>query len=419
MKRYARLLVVGLFAVVAVPLAAAGDNWPQWRGPDRTGVISAAAAPADWPATLKKGWSLAVGEGYASPVSGDGRVFVHSRRDPEEVVAAVDLATGKTLWEQTYAAPVEKNPYARQMAKGPYATPLLSDGRLYTLGTSGILSAWEAPTGKLIWRKDFSARVNTSKLFCGTAVSPVRTKRGIVIFVGDDSGGTVSTLEPATGKEVWSRNIKGPGYASPVELGIHGTSQLVTMTTGSVVGIATESGSVLWEFPFDDEWNENIVTPIPTATGIIVSGVRQGTRALTLERSGGAWKATQAWHTPDVAMYMSSPVLVESVLFGHSAKRKGQFVAVNPADGSIIWSTEGRSGTSASVLAAGRHLVFLTTESELVVAQLDRAAYKEVRRYNVASSATYAHPILMRDRLLVRDETQLTLWSLRPQPEDP
>jgi hypothetical protein len=152
MKRYARLLVGGLFAVVAVPLAAAGDNWPQWRGPDRTGVIPAAAAPADCPAMLKKVWSFAVGEGYSSPVSGDGRVFVHSRRDPEEVVAAVDLATGKTLWEQTYAAPVEKNPYARQMAKGPYATPLLSDGRLYTLGTSGILSAWEAPTGKLIWR---------------------------------------------------------------------------------------------------------------------------------------------------------------------------------------------------------------------------------------------------------------------------
>jgi outer membrane protein assembly factor BamB len=408
-----RLIVVGVFVLAAVRLTAVSDEWPQWRGPDRTGVVPAAAAPATWPATLATGWSLAVGEGYSSPVAGDGRVFVHSRRDPQEVVTAVELATGKALWEQSYSAPVEKNPYAKRMAKGPYATPLLAGGRLYTLGTTGILSAWEAASGQLQWRKDFSSRVNTSKLFCGTAMSPISTTRGIVAFVGDDSGGTVITFDPASGKEIWTRDIKGPGYASPVEIDLHGTPQLVTMTTSSVVGLASDSGSVLWEFPFDDEWNENIITPVPTATGVIVSGVRQGTRALTLEKSAGSWKVTEAWHTPDVAMYMSSPVLVEGVLFGHSAKRKGQFVAVDPADGRILWSTEGRTGVSASVMAAGTHLVFLTTESELIVARLDRSAYKEVRRYSVASSATYAHPILLRDRLLVRDETQLALWNIR------
>lgn len=402
----------GLVALGILPLRAASDDWPQWRGPNRTGVVAATAAPTTWPEKLSKGWNLEVGEGYSSPVAADGRVFVHSRRDPEEVVSAVDLATGKILWTGRYAAPVEKNPYAKQMAKGPYSTPLLADGRLYTLGTTGILSAWEAPTGKLIWRKDFSSRVNTSKLFCGTAMSPVRTAHGIVVHVGDDSGGTVTTFEPGTGKEIWTKSIKGPGYASPVEINLHGSSQLVTMTTGSVVGLAADSGSILWEFPFDDEWNENIVTPIPTGTGVIVSGVRQGTRALTLAKSGDTWQATEAWHTPDVAMYMSSPVLVDGVLFGHSSKRKGQFVAVNPADGRIIWSTDGRAGASASVIAAGKHLVFLTTESELVVARLDRAAYKELRRYNVAPSATYAHPILLRDRILVRDATHLTVWTV-------
>jgi outer membrane protein assembly factor BamB len=394
----------GLAALAILPLHAASDDWPQWRGPNRTGVVAATAAPAGWPEKLNKGWSVEVGEGYSSPVAADGRVFVHSRRDPEEVVSAVDLATGKVLWTERYTAPVDKNPYAKQMAKGPYSTPLVTDGRLYTLGTTGILSAWEASTGKLTWRKDFSSRVNTSKLFCGTAMSPVRTSHGIVVHVGDDSGGTVTTFDAGTGKEIWTKSIKGPGYASPVVINLHGSSQLV--------GLAADSGAVLWEFPFDDEWNENIVTPIATATGVIVSGVRQGTRALALAKSGDTWKVSEAWHTPDVAMYMSSPVLADGVLFGHSAKRKGQFVALNPADGRIIWSTEGRAGASASVIAAGRHLVFLTTESELVVAQLDRAAYKELRRYTVAPSATYAHPILLRDRVLVRDATHVTVWSV-------
>jgi outer membrane protein assembly factor BamB len=411
-KPLARTILTTAIVAGSASLQAADDLWPQWRGPARTGIVPAGAAPTNWPAALKKGWSVPVGEGYSSPVTAGGRVFVHARRDPDEVVLALDLATGKVLWEQKYAAPVEKNPYAKQMAKGPYSTPLVAGSYVYTLGTTGILTAWHAPSGRLVWRKDFSSRIDTSKLFCGTAMSPVLTKRGIVVHVGDDRGGTVAAFDPATGTDVWTRAIDGPGYASPVELSLDGTAQLVTMTTRSVAGLAVDTGAVLWTFPFPDEWNENIVTPVATPTGIIVSGVRQGTRALTIAQSGGAWTVKQAWHTPDVAMYMSSPVLTGGVLFGHSAKRKGQFVAVNPADGRLRWSTEGRAGVSASVIATDKHLLFLTTESEFVVVALDGSAYKEQRRYTVASSPTYAHPILLRDRLIVRDATHVTSWGI-------
>lgn len=405
-------LLLAILGLAGVGGARGGDDWPQWRGPGRTGVVAGEAAPAEWPSELTKGWSLPAGEGYSSPVAAEGRVFLHARRDPDEVVTAVDLASGKVHWEKTYPAPVEKNPYAKQMAKGPYSTPLVSDGRLYTLGTTGVLSAWSAADGALLWRRDFSSRVDTSKLFCGTAMSPIRTSRGIVVHVGDDRGGTVTTLDPATGKDVWTTDIDGPGYASPIEIALHGTVQLVTMTTRAVVGVDTGSGAVLWQFPFPDEWNENIVTPVATSTGVIVSGVRQGTRALTIGRTGGKWTVTEAWHTPDVAMYMSSPVLAGGVLYGYSARRKGQIVAVDPANGTLLWGTEGRAGASASVIAAGDHLVVLTTEADLVVAQRDRSGYKEVQRYDVASSATYAYPILLRDRLLVRDASSLTVWRL-------
>jgi outer membrane protein assembly factor BamB len=393
-------------------LHGASEDWPQWRGPHRTGILPTTAAPSAWPEQLKKSWSVAVGEGYSSPVGGGGRVYLHARLDPDEVVIALDAASGKQAWEQKYPAPMTKNPYAKGMLKGPYSTPLLADGRLYTLGTTAILSAWNASTGALLWRKDYSARIDTSKLFCGTAMSPIRTAEGIIVHIGDDRGGTITAFDRTTGKERWSQTIKGPGYASPIELQLGGARHIVTMTTRSVVGIAPENGVVLWEFPFDDEWNENIVTPIATPTGVIVSGVRQGTRALTLTKSGASWTATQAWHTPDVAMYMSSPVLIDGVLFGHSAKRKGQFVALSPASGKILWSTEGRAGTSASVIAAGTHLLFLTTDSELVVAQLDPSAYRELRRYSVASTPTYAHPMLADGAVIVRDANSLTRWSL-------
>jgi outer membrane protein assembly factor BamB len=406
------LVVVAALAVGSVMPRAAADDWPQWRGPARTGILPAADSPMAWPEALKKGWSVPVGEGYSSPVVAAGRVFVHGRRATEETVSAIDLASGKVMWEQKYAAPANKNPYAKSMALGPYSTPLAADGRLYTLGTTAVLSAWNASTGALVWRKDFSSTIDTSKLFCGTATSPLRTKESVIVHVGDDRRGAIAAFDPATGKEQWTREVAGAGYASPVELTIGGVRQIVSMTTRSVVGIESSSGALLWEFPFQDEWNETIVTPIVTDSGIVVSGVRQGTRALDVTRAGNTWTVKQKWHTPDVTMYMSSPVLAGGTVYAHSTKRKGQFVAFNPADGQIRWTTEGRAGTTASVIAAGNYLLFLASESEMSVAQLDATAYKEVRRYTVGTSATYAHPVVLRDRLIVRDATHVTVWGL-------
>jgi outer membrane protein assembly factor BamB len=184
------------------------------------------------------------------------------------------------------------------------------------------------------------------------------------------------------------------------------------MTTRSVIGVDVASGQLLWEFPFDDEWNENIVTPIATSSGVLVSGVRQGTRLLSIGKATGGWAATQVWHTPDVAMYMSSPVLTKGTLYGHSSRRKGQFVALDPETGKVKWATEGRNATNASVVAAGEHLAFLTTESQLIITPVDPAAFKEVRRYTVATSPTYAHLFVLRDRVIVRDATSVTVWRL-------
>ena len=411
-----RLLYCALaltFVASSAATRAVGDSWPQWRGPARTGVLSDAEAPTAWPVNLAKGWSVEVGEGYSSPVAGNGRVFVHSRRDPDEVVSAIDLASGKVAWTQQYPAPMQKNPYAKQMAKGPYSTPLLSGDRLFTLGTTAMLTAWNAATGTQQWRKDFSSRVDTSKLFCGTAMSPLDTRNGIIVHVGDDRAGSIMALDPATGKERWTTAVSGPGYASPIEVTLAGTPQIVTMTTKSVIGVESATGKLLWEFPYSDEWNENIVTPIATSTGVIVSGVRQGTRRLIVTRSGNQWAVKEAWHTPDIAMYMSSPVLVQDTLFGHSSKRKGQFVAIDSDTGKLRWSTEGRNASSAAIVAAGKHLVYLTTESQLIVAASSPTGYEEARRYTVAASTTYAHPIVLKDRVVVRDASHVTVWNLK------
>ena len=400
--------------LVIVSGSSAAAQWPQWRGPSRNGTVAAAGTPR-WPASphgWKRAWRVDVGEGYSSPVVAGGRVFVHSRRDPDEIVTAIDLAMGKVAWQQKYATPFNKNQYATNMAKGPHATPLLVGDLVVTFGGVGIVSAWNAQTGALVWKKDYSASVDLSKLFTGTAASPLSEAGSVIVQVGSDThGGRIIALDPKTGAERWTWKGKGPGYASPVAYNVGASRQIVTMTNGSIEGLDAKTGASLWSVPFPDEWHENIVTPIWTGTHLIVSGIRQGTHAYTLKpldgapgkETGGKWQAALAWKNPEVTFYMSTPVLADGMLYGFSNKKKGQLVAIDAATGALKWSTEGRAAEHASILLTPAHVVILTTGGELVLAKRSPAKYEEERRYTVADSATWAVPALLPDGVIVRD----------------
>ena len=402
--------------LVAIPLALSMSvttraQWSQWRGPARDGAVPAALVPKAWPSALKEGWSVAVGEGYSTPVVGAGRVFVHARRDPDEVVTAFDLATGKQVWTDKHTAPFTKNQYANAMAKGPNATPLLAAGRLYTYGVTAVLTAYDAASGKVLWRKDYTKDIDSSKLFCGTAMSPILVDGNVIVHVGDDRGGVFRAFDAATGTLKWEQKGPGPGYASPVLATIGGAKQIVTLTDKSVVGVSTANGATLWSFPCPDEWNENIVTPIVMGDTVIVSGTRQGTRALRITGAGGKLTATQLWHSPETAMYMSSPVLHGGVLYGLSSRKRGHFFALDPATGKTLWATEGRDATNAHLVTAGSNLIVQLDNGELVVAPISKTGFKPAHRYAVGKSATYTHPVLTERGVLVRDQTHLRFWS--------
>ncbi len=400
-----RTLIAGLAVIASASIASAQD-WNQWRGPARDGVIPAAVIPKQWPAAVTRGWSVDIGEGYSSPVVANGRAFVHSRRDPEEIVSAIDLATGKIAWQRKYTSEFKKNQYATQMAKGPNSTPLIVGSRLFTLGVTGILTAWNIADGSVAWRNDYSASIDTSQLFCGTAMSPMLEGGAVIVQVGSDvHGGRVLALDPATGKERWTSKGLGPGYASPLAVTVDSVRQIITMTNASIIGIDAANGAALWSIPFPDEWHENIVTPIWTGSALIVSGTRQGTHAYALARAGAAWLPKQLWKNAEVTMYTASPVFADGVLYGLSNKRRGHFVALDAATGAVKWATQGRDGNHASILQTREHLLFLTDGGVLVVARRTPEGFKEERRYEIGRSATWAVPVLLPDGLLVREAT--------------
>jgi outer membrane protein assembly factor BamB len=389
-------------------------QWPQWRGPNRDGIaLAALPGAAGWPDTLPLRWTQPVGEGYSSPIVEGSRVFVHSRQDPEEIVTAYDLESGKLVWTATYPAAFNKNQYATRMAKGPFSTPLAARGRLYTLGVTAVLSSFDAATGALKWRKDFSKEIDTSRLFTGTAMSPIIQGGLLIVHVGDDSEGAFRAYDPISGAERWALPGHGPGYASPVLLNIAGTQQIATMTDKAVVGVEVATGKLLWSIPFPDEWNENIVTPVLADGVLVISGTRKGTFGYRIENNDGAWKVRPAWHNADLPMYMSSPVADGPYVFGFSVRRKGQLFCLDARTGTATWTTEGRGGQNASLASVGSYVLALTTDGDLIVMRRDPARFDEVKRYKVSDTPVWAHLALARDALVVRNTNSIAVWSLK------
>jgi outer membrane protein assembly factor BamB len=403
-----------LLALLAAGLpAAAALDWPQWRGPSRDGRAPGFQAPAEWPASLTLGWKATVGTGHSSPVVSDGRVFVHAREGDDEVLSSFDLAAGRRLWREAYAAPYTMHPAATGHGKGPKATPVVSGGRVYAFGVSGILSCWDAGTGRPVWRKDFADRFRQTSPIYGAAMSPLVADGLVVANVGGEGNGALAAFDAATGAERWAWTGDGPGYASPVVADLGGVRQVITQTQRHVVSLSLAKGELLWRIPFATAYDQNAVTPVVAGARVVYSGLDGGVRAVEPARKGGSWAAEEVWRNEEVSAYLSTPVAESGVLYGLSHRRKGQVFALDLASGRTLWTSEGRTAENAALVAAGGVLLILTDGAELIVARPDRSRFVPVRTYTVADSATWAHPVPTDQGILVKDVDSLALWRLQ------
>jgi outer membrane protein assembly factor BamB len=402
---------IGILLLVAAPVFGA-DPWPQWRGPNRDGFARGFQAPSSWPVKLSSQWAAETGEGYSSPVASETRIFLHSRQKDEEIVTCFDRATGKVIWTDRYAAPFTKNSAASSMSKGPFSTPVLADNRLYTLGVTAVLSAYDAGTGKVLWRRQPSHKLDTSNLFFGTGMSMIDDEGRLIVHWGDDDGGEFMALDPGTGKPQWTWIGDGPATASPVVATFNGVRQYVTLTENSVVGISAAKGEALWKIPFKDMYNENIVTPVVHGSDIIVSGVRKPTAAYRIRRAADGWHADPQWSKADVSFYMSSPILDGDNLYGLNNKKRGQLVCIDASTGEPRWTSEGRYAEQAALVAAGPYLAVLTSDGKLKIVERKPASFAQVASYQLGESSTYSHPVLAGKQIFIKDSTHLRAFTL-------
>jgi outer membrane protein assembly factor BamB len=387
--------------------AAPAADWPGWRGPNRDGVVADFVAPREWPGKLAEVWATPVGEGHSSPVVVDGRLYQFSREKDDEVLRCLEADGGKEVWRIAYAAPYKMHPAATGHGKGPKATPAVQDGRIYTLGVGGVLACWDVRNGKEVWKKDFSARFKLTSPLYGAAASPLLIDGLCVAQVGGNDKGALSAFDARTGEEKWSWDGDGPGYSSPIVAELGGVRQIVAQTQQYVVGVAPADGKLLWKMPFKTAYDQNSITLLPYKDGLISSGYDRPLTRLRLEKKGDGFEASAVWSRKEHSLYLSSPVRKGDRLFGFTHRGFGRLFCVEADSGKTLWQSDARLGDNAALLLAGDYALALLDSGRLLVLRTDADAYETVAEYAVSDAPTWAHPVVLGDRIFIKDRTTL------------
>jgi outer membrane protein assembly factor BamB len=411
--RRAMLLVVLIASLTVVNEAQqAATDVTQWRGANRDGVVTGFTAPATWPEQLTQRWKVEVGLGYATPIVVGNRVYVFSRQGEDEVMSGIDAASGKVLWRTAYPASFEMSSAAKAHGPGPKSTPVFFNGRLYAIGMTGAVTAYDAATGKQLWQKPGSMPL---PMYTSHAFSPI-VDRGLVIFhVGGHDKGALTAFDLNTGAVRWSWDGDGPGYGSPIIADFDGVRQIITITQVKLVGVDAATGALLWERPFASSNFTNSITPVRFGQSVIVWNNIGPMRAITIARRNDKWMTEDAWESADPPNRLSNTVLDGDVMFGLTSRNMGQYYAVDVKTGKTLWSSEGRQAANVALARAGDIVFSLENDGELVIFRASRTGFEPIKRYRVAPEemySTWAQPAISGNRIFVKDASTLALWTL-------
>lgn len=400
------LAAAALACAAGVSLHA--QDWPQWRGPNRDGAIASFAEPATWPAALTKRWQIEVGTGYSTPLVIGDRVYVFSREGEDEVLRALDAGTARQIWRASYPARFSMNPATRQHGPGPKSTPTFATGRLFTLGMTGVVLAFDAAEGRVLWQ----APAPEVQPMYHTAMSPVVDGNLVIVHVGGHDQGALTAFDVSTGKVVWQWTGDGPAYGSPIVATLGGTRQVITFTQENFVAVDRDSGALLWRRPYTTPATTTSQTPLIHRDMVIESGRDNGITAFRPARGSGTWTTPNVWQTKEVSVHMSDVVAVDGVGYGLSHLNRGQYFALDLDSGKVLWKGEPRRAEHAAMARAGQTVFSLEDDGELVVIRASRTGFEPVARYEVATSATWAQPAISGRRIFIRDVNTLALWTI-------
>ena len=427
-------LVVGATALVAMsgfstsgaqgPSGDAGA-WRQWGGPHRNFMSSATGLADAWPAAGPPViWTRPLGLGHSGIVVDDGRLYTLYRPgrqvtrtgpwEREEVVIALDAASGKTLWEHRYPS----EPFDFSQGPGPHSTPLVVGDRVFATGTNKQIHALDRRNGTLLWAcdlvKDFGAppRLIRPAVKAGYAVSPLAFEDTIIVQAGG-TGQAVMALKQSDGSVAWKSGDFLVSESSPILIDVGGQPQVVVFAGQSVHGLDPRDGRMLWSRDHDTSGDMNNSTPIwgPDNVLLVSSGYNQGTRALRLTRTGDATQVEELWFSTRLKIMFANALRLGDHLYAtHGDFGPAVMTALNVTTGEVVWQERGFG--RASLLHADGKTIVMDEDGDLALVRLSPQGMTVISQMHLFDTVSWTVPTLVGTTLYARDREKIVALNV-------
>ncbi|MGB7837854.1 MAG: PQQ-binding-like beta-propeller repeat protein [Terrimicrobiaceae bacterium] len=389
-------------------LAESGrPDFPQYLGPQRNGVISDGPALArDWqkepPQVL---WRQPIGTAWSGFAIVGNRAVTLEQRGEQETVTCLDVLTGKQLWAYGYTARFDGS----YSGEGPRATPTIADGRVYTLGATGLVSCVTLNTGALVWQRDLYKDAKGGRPEWGYAGSPLVLDGKVIVSSGKSRRRSLFAYSVADGKIVWRDGSQPGNYSSPCLLNLAGVPQIVMFNMTNITAHEPKTGAVLWEYPWGVR-QPQIAQPVPVGPNRVAfsSSYGVGTELLEIKKDdAGKLSAHRVWKTLKFRVKMSSFIHRDGYFYGLN---DGILACIDARDGSPKWK-EGRYG-HGQILLVGDLLLVTAENGEIILLAPTPEAPNELTRFRVFSGKTWNPPALSGDLLLMRTDQEAACLRL-------
>ncbi|MGE0757645.1 MAG: PQQ-binding-like beta-propeller repeat protein [Pirellulaceae bacterium] len=403
------VLVGAGHAHAQAPDASTADGeWPQFMGPQRNGISSETGLLVTWPAGGPRvSWRVSGGVGMSGIAVRAGRAVTLVQREGRQWLVGLDANNGQTLW-QADLAPA----YQNAMGNGPRATPCIAGGKVFALTGEGVLAAVDLRDGRRLWSVATLKELGGQEAEYGMASSPLVAGNVVIVTVGAERG-TVAAFDVGSGQLRWTAGQGPAGYSSPVLRRFAAGQQVVAFCGRAALGLDPTRGTVLWQYPFDTNYDCNIALPIEIQGRIFLSaGEDHGSALLDVRPAGDGFEVQPVWESLGSDSVLRSewqtPLYADGYLYGMDnvggAGPITHLTCIDAATGERKWQ-QARFGKGNLIAADGK--LFLTTmKGELIVARMSSERYEELGRMTVLGSTRQA-PALAGRRLYVRDERDI------------
>ncbi|EEF61873.1 PQQ-binding-like beta-propeller repeat protein [Pedosphaera parvula] len=414
------VLASGLSLIAAVFVQAA--DWPQWRGPDRNGVVPAGSViPASLPSDPKVVWKMDIGGGFSSPIVAKGKLLYLDAQNDKEVAHLVDAKSGKELWAVPYADMFED-----EWGPGPRSTPIIDDERAYVQSCNGEFRCLNLADGKVIWgtsfEKDFSVKFVGSKAGEGTASRRGNNGSGVIdgnrvfVPVGSTAGASLVCFDKMNGKVLWKSQADEAAYSSLMVATLAGIKQVVYLSAEALMGLNVSDGKLLWRVPLHTGAKRHACTPVILGDTVTVNSQTIGLVCFKIEKDGDGQKLTELWANKNLKINIATPVRVDHYLYCQGQGK--DYVCVDALSGKEMWKQEGFGDKFSATIGMGKNLLIQTDKGELVMIAADSTQYKELGRVQDCGK-TWSSPAYAGGKLYVREGLnrawKLTCFELMPE----